>query len=1008
MRFLFIAIVCALGSLLFFTRFVEADQVEPESLSLDLNNYQNRIATYYDLYGDNLNDGEAGPGKEALRGMRIWHPRLIQNGDIAAAANAINNYNCSYQYRKSPYDPQWTSRGPIGKPEGRNSTGNGQVHRVVFDPQYDGVNNQTVYCISHFGGLWRSETEDVFWENVNTDVQLPFCTVSDVTIHPENSSILFIATGDGDFGRIIEDDKPSLIGGLSIGPTQSSGIYRSLDKGGSWAAINGADFFCSLFERGGNIRAIEVDPDNPQRLFTATTHGIFLTENALAAPEEVVWRKVLQVKGHTEWRELIFKPGDAQTVYASGEDIFRSTDGGLTWHSLTSTGQEGLILSELPTAPIYLRINITATPADPDRLYAEIFGVDHDLSCEDCKAKCKRVNNCNASACNHAQNWSWVYVFKDNKWYKIREQNTCTTIRAQQRRWMGLAASPVNPNTVFCGQTVVYGTDPDCTWETLISGDAFYDVSGYNRTGIHADIHDLTFEPARKNQNHPWLWATTHGGVSQMHLNDIAQKTSHQKLWHRVDDGLEIATVWDVDQSSIYPEQIVTALQDNGVIIQKRDSSWKQILQGDGYAAMFDPISNEVFMRNQNSMYRLDYPTGKYSKEDQFLPDDPVDGYRTFLRAFEGKSHPESDAFYTAFGEIYRRKQNRPHRKTKSDDVWEIKSDIGKSVGGAWKRMILSFEIAEENPEMVYVLSTGVDGIYPDTWYSEPRLFYSTHGGCTDMEEYGSKKDPLSCFSEVPMPDIDPDHPGDTKFPLMQAIAVNPANANEVFVVFSGYDPRYKVWSWNYDPDSDTGTWRNEDPNGSLNNLPVNQIIYQKGTDGRLYIGTDAGIWIRDEGKTNWERYGDFPNVRVLELNVNYTCDELMAGTFGRGVWTGKLLEKSTDYPTARVLTATDTIIWDQNRALQRPLRITDGTHLKIKNARVSLPADGHIYIEPGATLHLENAVLHNPCQEIWSGVYLAPPKTKRGKVEKLARFLRDKKSTIINTPQALHFNVER
>jgi len=314
------------------------------------------------------------------------------------------------------------------------------------------------------------------------------------------------------------------------------------------------------------------------------------------------------------------------------------------------------------------------------------------------------------------------------------------------------------------------------------------------------------------------VMATTHGGISQMQLDDLNNVSSYKGLWKRVDDGIEIATVWDVDQSSIYPEQIIMALQDNGVLIQKKDSSWEQVLAGDGFAAMFDPTSNDAYIRNQNHMYRLDYPSKRYAKETQFLPDDPVDGYRTFIRMFEGVSHPETDEFFTVFGELYRRKQARPAQKTKGADVWEIKSDIGKAVGGAWKRMILSFDIAEANPDHVYVLSTGVDGIAPETWYSEPRLFYSTHGGCIDISEYGKKDDPLSCFREVPMPDINPSHTGDTKFPLMQAIAVNPGDENEVFVVFSGYDPQFKVWSWKYDPDKKKGTWKNEDPNGSLNN----------------------------------------------------------------------------------------------------------------------------------------------------------------------------------------------
>jgi len=552
--------------------------------------YVKRVEQVLEFYGDDFEDGESGPAKQALRSMRIWNPRLYQNGSVSAAAKAINQYNCSYTYEPSAYTPNWECLGPTGKPSGGSHTGNGQVHRVVFDPQFDAKDNHTVYCISHFGGLWRSTTEEVYWQNVNTDVQLPFCTVADIAIHPDNSDTLFIATGDGDYGRILGKELPSLVGGLNIGPTQTSGVYRSFNGGDQWTRLGEeTSVFCSAFSTGGNMRCLKINPDKPEQVLVATTDGIYRSENVLDSAHKVMWKPVLQITGETEWRGIEFHPTNSKIIYASGENIYRSTDGGDTWTCMSDGSIQGLDLNKMKEEFKELRINVAVTPADPDRIYADIFAVDKEVTCEECKERCKRVKNCKNGSCKLAQQYSSIYVWKNNQWIKIRQHFTCGITNADGRRWMGIAASPINPNHVFTSQAIVHGTAIDCSWEELISGDAFNRASTYNNTGLHADVHVVHFEPPSVKRDYPWLWATTHGGVSQLKLKTgLIKFTDVKRAWRRVDKGLQVGTVWDFDQSSHNPHQILLALQDNGVILQRPDSSWRCVLGGDGYAAMFN------------------------------------------------------------------------------------------------------------------------------------------------------------------------------------------------------------------------------------------------------------------------------------------------------------------------------------------------------------------------------------------------------------------------------------
>jgi len=68
-------------------------------------------------------------------------------------------------------------------------------------------------------------------------------------------------------------------------------------------------------------------------------------------------------------------------------------------------------------------------------------------------------------------------------------------------------------------------------------------------------------------------------------------------------------------------------------------------------------------------------------------------------------------------------------------------------------------------------------------------------------------------------------------------------------------------------------------------------------------------------------------------------------------------------------LTITDTIVWKGDKDLYGNLRIVAGAVLRIQ-ARVSLPENTRITIEPGGRLELgSGALLHNVCGLNWEGI---------------------------------------
>jgi photosystem II stability/assembly factor-like uncharacterized protein len=83
-----------------------------------------------------------------------------------------------------------------------------------------------------------------------------------------------------------------------------------------------------------------------------------------------------------------------------------------------------------------------------------------------------------------------------------------------------------------------------------------------------------------------------------------------------------------------------------------------------------------------------------------------------------------------------------------------------------------------------------------------------------------------------------------------------------------------------------------ENISGTLPNISINTIVFDKASNEGLYVGTDAGIFYRDAEMADWVLYGTALPVSVgtSELEIyndqrDRNVSRLRASTFGRGVW---------------------------------------------------------------------------------------------------------------------------
>ncbi len=744
-----------------------------------------------------------------------------------------------------------------------------------------------------------------------------------------------------------------------INPISSSGIYRSTNGGINWSPINTG--FINYFQSAWVVRRLIINPENSNQVIAATSAGVFITNNAIAA--DPFWNRSSFGLDTTdfEYRGLEFQPGHSSTIYTSGKNIYRSTDSGYSWHSLTIPF--GFNLDTLTNCKVN-RINLAVTPADSTRLYAYIEG---DYLCP-------------TNPLCHVAQIAYIYMFKDGSWTQLHMQHNhhVTGHHADPYEqlspcWLGFAASPVDANTLFFGFTKVKG----CT-NVLDSIPIWLSMSSYNNFGYHADCHALVFQP--NAPNNPTLYAATHGGVNTKNIESY----DHERGWATKYKGLNVALIWSFDVSKMYKDYFITGFQCNGIKIRHnidRNIKWLRIIGGDGYGAQIgyqaERISffdmNDEFWRHE---YTPKYPSGTFLEFGKtihdtinFLPSDPASFSTVMLpKTFQIHKHISDSNPIIGFTELFERYKKRP--ADPGDTLWKLQSDISKGQIPIGQRQITEFAIAPSNKKTIYIV---IGGQIDPTWGIVPPQLYRSRSGGNNGNYSNDKFDNLT--------DSLPVIPGNTTIyhPIITGIAVHPSDPDKIWICFTGYYPSLKV----YYSSNGGNSWSNYDSNGSLSNLPINGIVYQEGTDDRLYVATDAGVYVKNSPDSNWVRYGNIPNVRVTEIKINPCTGKLYAATFGRGLWETDLL------PTNDVYQEIDTTeTWSNDRILDNSFIVKSPNTLTVTGT-LYMPRDSRIIIESGAELIIDGGRITQNCGYLWKGIELwgdhqtsQIPMTNQGKLQ--------------------------
>ena len=213
-----------------------------------------------------------------------------------------------------------------------------------------------------------------------------------------------------------------------------------------------------------------------------------------------------------------------------------------------------------------------------------------------------------------------------------------------------------------------------------------------------------------------------------------------------------------------------------------------------------------------------------------------------------------------------------------------ISANIPDSNGGDWVTPFIMHPTSD-NTILVGYNRIYMSADYGSTWAAISPVFSSASNINNIVVPY-TNTNYIYCVTDDNVIHFSPDFgttwsiiPHGASSAQISRIAVDPKNENILWVTYSGYYPGYKVANYN----RTAGAWTVA--TGSLPNIPVNCIVIDTITETK-YIGTETAVYYMDTTMADWALFdNNLPSVIVNDLKINYTNNELWAGTYGRGVW---------------------------------------------------------------------------------------------------------------------------
>ncbi len=679
------------------------------------------------------------------------------------------------------------------------------------------------------GGIWKTTDGGTWWEPISDD--LANIAINSMVMDPTDFQTIYAGTGEGYFR---EDVRGTWL------PLQGDGIFKTTDGGSSWFQLPSTRN--SNFEW---VNDLEISSLDSRRIYAATRSGVWRSDDA-----GLSWSQLHSEDAHGGCLDLALRTDTAtDLLFAScgtldQGTVYRNTD------ASTENGTWEVVLSEAGMG----RTTLAIAPSNQDIIYAlaashggafdmglfAVFRSEDGGRAETWHArvrntdyiKINRLLLTNPVAASYVYcGWSTSDVYVQMGWY-------CNTI----------AVDPVDPERVWAAGVDLFRSD---------DGGRNWGIGSYwwledgDEDFVHADQHAIIFHPDYDGVTNRTIFSASDGGIFRS-LNARARvATSEQGIcspnmssmqWTSLNHNLGITQFY---HGLSYPggDRFLGGTQDNGTITARERNgkdSWYMVFGGDGGYVAIDPV-------NTSNIY-VEYQWSRIQKS--------TNGGLTFSDARNGiTDSPANFLFITPFV----MDPNDPNtlwmggrkmwRTTNGTDLWSIASPFMANMG-----MVSAIAVAPENSNRVVAGTTNGD------------VYLTTEALSSGFNSPWQSSTLRSAF--------------------VSSVAFDPHDAETVWATLAEFGGPHVYRS------TDLGqTWESRDGSGNLSlpDIPVHSIVIDPVLRGRIFIGTDLGVFTSSNNGHTWavENTG-FASAVTESLSIGYDHDAhpmLFAFTHGRGAW---------------------------------------------------------------------------------------------------------------------------
>ncbi|HKF50237.1 MAG TPA: hypothetical protein VKB38_22945 [Terracidiphilus sp.] len=509
----------------------------------------------------------------------------------------------------------------------------------------------TFYMGSVGGGVWKTENSGRTWFPIADDAQtgIPIGSIGAIAVAPSNPDIVYVGTGEPD---------------IRSQHSYGIGVFKSTDAGKTWHNVGLAETR--------QIGKIVIDPSDPNRVYVAALGHVYK-----ANPERGVYRST---DGGANWSKILsdtdrpddvgavdlaLDPQNPRTIYASlwgtrrppwavyapsnlpGGGLYKSTDGGDTWHKLAGG---------LPTDDFVGKIGVAVAPSDSNRVYAVVDDLGTPIA-PSFRASATRAPNTPAP-----KPVGGIYVSDDAgaTWRLVNSER-----RLWGRGWYfgQIAVDPANPDRAYDINTATY--------MTLDAGKTWVPVKGAPGGD---DYHQLWINPKDGNR---MVLSSDQGTVVSV---DGAKTWS---TWY----NQPTAQIYHVAADNRFPYWLYGAQQDSGAVGVSTWSrlatldfrSWEPIcLAGESDTVIPDPKDGNMLYGSGdercNQALNVPAPAG-----GKLPPPDPANPNRktwTLPQVFS----PADDALYYSNQFVFRSRDRGKSWSKISPDLTRLNPEVPKTL----------------------------------------------------------------------------------------------------------------------------------------------------------------------------------------------------------------------------------------------------------------------------------------------------------------------------------------